>query len=96
MRAKLLQETYNQVTDEDLHDLRLQALASLEDLLQEADEDVAKRCANDGAIQGHLGHARGEVMSALAPVVCNPRCEKLLETGQSARCKHLSPQWVAL
>jgi hypothetical protein len=72
-------ETHDEVADEDLHDLRLQALAPLEDLLEKADEDMAKGCANHGAVQGHLGYARGEVMAALAPVMRDPRCEKLLQ-----------------
>jgi hypothetical protein len=88
--------THDQVADENLHDLGLQALAALEDLLQQADEDVAQGRADHGAIQGHLGHARGEVVAALAPVVRNPRREELLQARQRARGEDLGAQRVAL
>jgi hypothetical protein len=88
--------TYEEVADENLHNLRLEALASLEDLLEEADEDMAKGRANDGAVQGHLGHARGEVVAALTPVVGDPRGEELLQAREGARSEHLGPQRVAL
>jgi hypothetical protein len=88
--------THDQVADENLHDLGLQALAALEDLLQQADEDVAQGRADHGAVQGHLGHARGEVVAALAPVVRNPRREELLQARQRARGEDLGAQRVAL
>jgi hypothetical protein len=88
--------TYQEIANKDLHNLRLQALAALEDLLEEANEDVAEGRADDGAIEGHLGNTRGEVMAALAPVVRDPRREKLLQTRQSAGGEHLGSQWVAL
>jgi hypothetical protein len=46
--------TDNQIAEHDLQDLGLQACAPLEDLLEEADKDVAKGRADDRAIQGHL------------------------------------------
>lgn len=90
------QWTHNQVAEEDLQDLGLEALAALEDLLQQADEDVAEGRADEGAVDGHLGHARGEVVARLAPVVGNPRGEELLQAREGARGEHLGAQGVAL
>jgi hypothetical protein len=87
---------YQKIADENLQNLRFEALAPLEDLLQQADKDVAQGCANKGTVQRHLGHARGEVVAALAPVVRDPRREKLLQTGQGAGCEDLGAQRVAL
>ncbi len=66
--------THYEIADENLHNLGLETLAALEDLLQEADEDVSQGRADHGAVQGHLGNARREVVSRLAPVVRDPRC----------------------
>jgi hypothetical protein len=88
--------TDNQIAEHNLENLSLQAGAPLEDLLEEADEDVAERSADHGAIQRHLGDTRGEVVAALAPVMRNPRCKELLETGKGAGCEHLGAQRVAL
>jgi hypothetical protein len=94
--AAVAMETYNQVADENLHDLRLQALATLEELLQDANQEVAEGRADQGAVNGHLGHARGEVVAALALVMGNPRGEELLQTRKSARGEHLGAQRVRL
>jgi hypothetical protein len=87
---------YNQVADEDLHNLGLETLAPAEHLLQDADEDVAERGADEGAVDGHLGHARREVVALLAPVVGDPRGEELLQAGEGARGEHLGAQRVLL
>jgi hypothetical protein len=88
--------TYNKIAEENLQDLRLQALASLEDLLQGANQDVTQGRADQSTVYSHLGHARGEVVTRLAPVMRNPRCEELLQTRESSRGEHLGAQWVAL
>ena len=72
---------YDQVGEENLQDLGLDTCAALEELLQHANQDVAERGADDGAVQRHLGHTRGEVVAALAPVVRDPRREELLQAG---------------
>lgn len=64
---------YNQVADEDLQNLSLETLASSEDFLQQTDENVAERGADEGAVQGHLGHTRGEVVAVLAAIMGDPR-----------------------
>ena len=64
--------TYNQIADENLQNLGLQALAALEDLLEQADEDVAQGRADERAVEGHLRDTRGEVVAALAPVMRDP------------------------
>lgn len=88
--------THNQIADENLQNLGLQALAPLEDLLEKTNQDVAEGCADQCTVDGHLGDARGEVMARLAPVVRDPRREELLETGEGARSEHLGAQRVAL
>lgn len=87
---------YDQVAEENLQDLGLDAGAALEQLLQDADEDVAERGGDQGAVDGHLGHARGEVVAALAAVVGDPRGQELLQARQRARGEHLGAQRVAL
>jgi hypothetical protein len=87
---------YNQVADEDLHDLGLQALAAPEHFLQDADEDVAERRTDKGAVDGHFGDARGEVVAVLAAVMGNPRGKKLLQTREGARGEHFGAQRVLL
>ena len=87
---------HNQVADKNLQDLGLDTRASLEELLKHADEDMAKRRADEGAVDGHLGHTRGEVVAALAPVMGDPRRQELLQTRQSSRGEHLGAQRVAL
>lgn len=88
--------TYDQVADEDLKDLSLEAGATTEDLLQDANEDVAQRRADERAVEGHLGHSRREVVAMLAPVVGNPRGEEFLETREGTGRQHLGAQGVAL
>ena len=88
--------TYDQVAGKDLQNLGLEALAPLENLLQSANQDVAKGRADEGAVDGHLGDARGEVVARLAPVVGNPRGQKLLQAREGARRQHLGAQRVAL
>jgi hypothetical protein len=88
--------THNQIASENLQNLRLQALASLEDLLQRANQDVTQGRANQSTVYGHLRHARGEVVARLAPVMRNPRCQEFLQTREGSGREHLGAQWVAL
>lgn len=48
-------KTYNQVANDNLHNLGLQAGTAVEDLLQEPNEDVAHGCANQSTKGSHLG-----------------------------------------
>lgn len=89
-------EAYNEVANEDLHDLGLEAFPSTEDLLQNADEEVAERGANEGAVEGHLGDSRREVVAVLAPIMRDPRSEELLQAGQGAGREHFGAQRVLL
>jgi hypothetical protein len=57
---------------------------------------VAQGRADDGAVQGHLRDARGEVGARLAPVVRNPRGQELLQAREGARRQDLGAQRVAL
>lgn len=88
--------TYNQVADEDLKDLGLQASAVLERLLEEPDEEVAHRRTNESTVGSHLGNARGEIVTVLVAVLGKPRGENFLKTGESTSCEHLGPEGVLL
>lgn len=88
--------TYDQVADEDLQDLSLEAGAAGKDLLQDADEDVAQRGADEHAVQRHLGDARAEVVAVLADIVGEIRGEQFLQTGEHAGGEHLGAQRVGL
>lgn len=57
---------------------------------------MAQGRANESTVNGHLGHARGEVMPILVLIVRNPRCEELLSTGKGTGGQHLGAQWVGL
>lgn len=57
---------------------------------------MTQRRADKGAVCGHLGHSRGEVVAMLVTVLGEPRSEEFLETGESARRKHLRAQRVLL
>ena len=88
--------TYNQVADDNLHNLGLQAGAAVEELLQEPNEDVAHGCANQGTKSSHLGNSRSKVMAMLVTVLGQPRSQQLLETSQSTSREHLGAQRVGL
>lgn len=88
--------TYDQVADEDLEDLSLQAGATSEDLLKNADEDMAQRGGNEHAVERHLRDARAEVVAMLADIMGEPRGEKFLKTGEHTGGEHLSAQRVLL
>lgn len=51
-----LQGPYNQIAGDDLQDLGLQALPPREDLLQNANEQMAQRGTDKHSVEGHLGH----------------------------------------
>lgn len=65
-------ETYYKIAGEDLQDLGAQACPTREDLLQQPDQKRAERSADESAIRGHLGNARGEVVAVLVPVLGQP------------------------
>lgn len=88
--------TYDEVAKENLQDLGPQACAAFEDLLQNPDQQRAKRRTDKGAVRGHLWHARREVVAVLVAVLCQPRGEHLLSTGQCAGGQHLGTHWVLL
>lgn len=87
---------YNQVADDNLQDLGLGARAPSEDLLQDANEQMAQRSADKHSVEGHLGHAGAEVVAVLADIMRNPRGEQLLQGQKDARCEHLGAQRVRL
>lgn len=88
--------TYDQVAGDDLQNLCAQARVAGEDALQDIDEKVAHWGADEGAVDGHLGYAAGEVAAVLADVAGNVRGEHLLRRGEGAGGDHLGAQRVCL
>ena len=76
--------TYNQVADDDLKYLGLEAGPVGKDFLQDLDQEMAHRCTDDGSVDCHLWHTRCEVMAILVPILSYPRRKDLLQTRESA------------
>lgn len=88
--------TYDQIANEDLKNLGLETCAAGEDLLQDANEDVAEGGADEHSVQRHLGDARAEVVAVLADIVGDPRSQQFLQTGEHTGGEHLRAQRVLL
>ena len=95
-RAQWSRVTYDQVRDNDLHDLCLQARPSRKHLLKDGDHQVSQWSADEGAVYRHLRHAAGEVVTMLVAVFGNPRGEELLKSCQRAGREHLGAERVFL
>lgn len=89
-------KTYDQVAGKDLQHLGLQAGATREDLLKDANEQVAQRRTDKHAVESHLRHTRAEVVAVLANIIGDPRSDEFLQTGQHTGCQHLRAQRVQL
>ena len=87
-------DSYNEVAGENLQDLGLQTRASGKDLLQDGDEEVAEWCANECAVQAHLGDSGVEVVAMLAAVVRDPRRKEFLEREEGSGREHLRAQRI--
>ena len=70
--ASGFRDSYDKVGNDDLENLRLQAGPAFERLLEEGDHNMTERCADERAVDSHLGHTASEVVSRLVPVFCNP------------------------
>jgi hypothetical protein len=88
--------TYDQVAGNNLKNLSPQTGAARKQLLKNADQDVAHRCADESPICSHLWDARSKVVAILIAILCNPRREQLLQTRQPPRCQHLGPERIRL
>ena len=88
--------TYNQVADENLQDLGPQARPAREESLQDADQEVAERRADEGAVEGHLGDARVDVVAMLAAVARDPRRKDFLQCREGAGREHPRAERVLL
>lgn len=64
--------TYQEVGDKDLQNLSLQARPAGEQSLEERDHNMAQGSADEGAVDGHFGHATGEVVARFVAVLCDP------------------------
>lgn len=89
-------ETYNQIADQDLQNLSLQAGPASENLLQNANEKMAEGRGNEHAVQEHLRHTGAEVMAMFADIVGDPRSDELLSTRENTGSEHLRAQRVRL
>lgn len=88
--------TYDQVRDGDLKDLGTQAGAVLEQSLQNVNHEMAERSADEGAVDGHLEHAAGEVVAMFVSVLCDPGGEKFLQGSKRTRGEHAYMQRILL
>jgi len=57
---------------------------------------MSERCADQGAIGHHLGHATAEVVAMFGTIMGEPRGYDFLQTGQGARSEHFRSEWVGL
>ena len=57
---------------------------------------MTERRADEGSVRGHLGHSSSEVVAVLVAVLCNPRGEQFLESGERSRGDHLGTEGVGL
>ena len=57
---------------------------------------MAQGSADEGAVCGHLGHARREVVAVLVAVLGQPRSKQLLAAGEGAGREHLGAQRMVL
>ena len=73
-----LDRTYHQVANNDLEDLGPQTGPACKQLLENADQDMAQRGADESTVRSHLRDSRSEVVAMLVPVLCNPRCKEFL------------------
>lgn len=88
--------SYDQVANKDLQDLRPQACPSREHLLQDTDQEMSQRRADERSVDCHFGHARAEVMSVLANIMRNPRCKDFLQCCQRSGREHFCAQRIPL
>ena len=65
-------QTYDQIADENLHDLCCQTSPSRKHPLQYADQEVAQWRADEGAVRCHFGHAGVDIMAGWADIFCDP------------------------
>lgn len=88
--------TYEQIAEHDLKDLRLQTRTAGEDLLENANQDMAQWCTDESSICCHLGHSGSEVAPTLCDVLRDPRGEEFLQRGQCTGSQHFCAEGVCL
>ena len=92
----MARSTYDQVGNDNLHDLCTQACPTCEHFLENRDHQVSQWGADEGAVEGHLGHTASEVMAMLVAVFRDPRREELLQSSECAGGEHLGAKRVFL
>lgn len=65
-------KSYDQIADEDLKNLGSQTGPAFEEFLQDGDQDVTQWSADEGAVEGHLGYARAQVVAVFTAIVGDP------------------------
>ncbi len=71
-------ETYNQIADHNLHDLRRQTSPPRKNLLQHMNQEVSQRRADESAIDRHFWHTRVDIVAMFADVLGDPRRNEFL------------------
>lgn len=87
---------YHKVRDEDLRNLRFERCAVAEQPLENSNQGMAERSADQGAISHHLRDARGEVVAMLAAVMSEPGGQDFLDTSQGTGREHFGAEGVCL
>lgn len=88
--------TNDQVADQDLENLGLEACSIGEQFLQNADEHMPKGSTNQCAVCCHFGYSRTEIVAILAAIMREPRGQDFLQCGKSTRGEHFRPQRIRL
>ena len=88
--------TYNKIANEDLRDLCAYTRSPSKQPLQDVDQDVSNRSTDEGTVDGHLRHARREVVAIFIAILCYPRRKQFLKCGERAGCEHLGAERIRL
>ncbi len=64
--------TYHKIADKYLENLCFQTCSSRKQPLQDIDQEMPQRCANEGPIDSHFGHPRADVVTVLANILRDP------------------------
>ena len=71
-RIRRMVQTYNQIANKDLHNLRRQTRSPREHPLQYSDQEVAQRRADESTVHCHLRNSRVDVMAGWTNIFGDP------------------------
>ena len=69
---------YYKIADNNLQDFGPETGPAREHPLQNADQEVSQRGTYESTINSHLRDSRIDVVTMLADIFCNPRCQNFL------------------